>query len=181
MRAGDSDVPRALFSAKGKAVWLPLGRPVVDVRGQERQQTNACRACHRIVPSGADQSNANRYQARPRARIAISRTSVHGHYNHGINERRCMMTGAKPQRRGVQNYFEMGFNVGDQMIFDRLPHEIVEILDGRQLLWGGSPISLTMLREKLGPQLNLKKYSGKITVNGYDFDERYKKIYGPPP
>ena len=81
-------------------------------------------------------------------------------------------------RRPRQNYLEMGLKVGDQLVFERLPDELVHVASEHRLHWRGHDISLTALKELLGSETGTASYSARILVNGRDLNALYDETYG---
>lgn len=81
-------------------------------------------------------------------------------------------------RRPRQNYLEMQLKLGDRVVFERLPEEVVHVASEHRLNWRGRDISLTALKELLGAELGTAQYSGRIHVDGRDLGTLYDETYG---
>lgn len=81
------------------------------------------------------------------------------------------------KRSPRQNYFEMGLNQGDPIIFEQLPKEAIHVASEHKLYWRDHEISLSALRRRLGAEQGKSMYSGRILANGRDLDTLYNETY----
>lgn len=84
-------------------------------------------------------------------------------------------------RRPMIDYFALGLNVGDNLIVEGCPDEVVAVLTNRTLKWRGSEIHLTPLKEKLREIYARPFRSGTFKVGSKSLYELYCDAYGVDP
>ena len=90
---------------------------------------------------------------------------------------KAAMEKAKTTRRPPLNYFTMGLNVGQVLVYTEDPSVTCTVVNGRKVSFEGEETSLTKLTMKLLNKAVAVQPTPYWTANGKNLNELYNEVY----